>query len=286
MSISVRRRVGLVLMAAVVLSVLAVPAASAGTLAGPSESVSGSQLGANNDGGWGCCQYYVVHRGDNLTRIAYRYGTTVNALMSCNNIWNPDRIYVGQRLWICSPSCRPPKPPKPPSPQPRPCPQPCPPQPQPQPCPQPCPQPQPQLCPPPPQPCPQPCPPQPQLGYWLGQYYNNMELSGAPVFQTSSKYMCFDWGWGSPAPQVPGDGWSARFTAPYYMLGGTWRLSATSDDGVRVYVDGVLLLDAWTVQSATTYVRDVSLPTGTHNWVVEYFENDQLARLCVTITKL
>jgi len=271
--------VGLILMAAVVLSALAVPAASAGTLASPSERSSGSQLGANKAGGWGCSQYYVVRRGDNLTRIAYRYGTTVNALMNCNNIWNPDRIYAGQRLCICSPYCRPPAPPKPPKPPP--CPQPCA-QPCPQPCAQPCPQPCAQPC---PQPCAQPCPPQPQPGYWLGQYYNNMDLGGTPVLQTSTPNLCFNWGWGSPGPQVSSDGFSARYTAPIYMQGGTWRVSVTSDDGVRVYVDDVLLLDAWTIQSATTYNRDVVVPTGSHTFVVEYFENDQLAQLCVTITK-
>jgi len=34
---------------------------------------------------------YIVQRGDTLSRIAARYGTTVQALMSINNIANPDR---------------------------------------------------------------------------------------------------------------------------------------------------------------------------------------------------
>ncbi len=43
---------------------------------------------------------YIVQRGDTLSRIAARYGTTVQALMSINNIANPDRIWVGQRIAI------------------------------------------------------------------------------------------------------------------------------------------------------------------------------------------
>lgn len=40
--------------------------------------------------------YYTVKRGDNLTKIAAKYGTTVSQLVAWNNIKNPNRIYVGQ----------------------------------------------------------------------------------------------------------------------------------------------------------------------------------------------
>ena len=47
-----------------------------------------------------CAQRYVVHRGDTLSRIARRYGTTVNALSQANGIYNPHRIYAGERLCV------------------------------------------------------------------------------------------------------------------------------------------------------------------------------------------
>lgn len=37
--------------------------------------------------------YYTVKRGDNLWRIARRYGTTINSIVSLNNIANPNLIY-------------------------------------------------------------------------------------------------------------------------------------------------------------------------------------------------
>jgi LysM repeat protein len=43
---------------------------------------------------------HVVKRGENLYRIALRYGTTVRAIAARNGIRNPSRIYVGQRLVI------------------------------------------------------------------------------------------------------------------------------------------------------------------------------------------
>lgn len=43
---------------------------------------------------------YTVKRGDTLTQIAKRYGTTVRALATLNNIDNPSKIYVGQILKV------------------------------------------------------------------------------------------------------------------------------------------------------------------------------------------
>jgi lipoprotein-anchoring transpeptidase ErfK/SrfK len=43
---------------------------------------------------------HVVQRGENLYRIALRYGTTYWELAAANGIANPHRIYVGQRLAI------------------------------------------------------------------------------------------------------------------------------------------------------------------------------------------
>jgi LysM repeat protein len=44
--------------------------------------------------------YYTVQRGDTLSSIAVRYGTTVYAIASANNIANPNLIYAGSTLWI------------------------------------------------------------------------------------------------------------------------------------------------------------------------------------------
>ena len=47
-----------------------------------------------------CVDAYIVQRGDTLSGIAERYGTTVARLASLNNIRNTDRIYVGQILYL------------------------------------------------------------------------------------------------------------------------------------------------------------------------------------------
>ncbi|UCG26577.1 MAG: LysM peptidoglycan-binding domain-containing protein [Chloroflexota bacterium] len=60
---------------------------------------------------------YVVQPGDTLAKIAYRYGTTVSALVEANNIADPNVIYVGQVLTIpgCAGTPPPPTPTPPPA---------------------------------------------------------------------------------------------------------------------------------------------------------------------------
>ena len=90
--------------------------------------------------------YHVVQWGENLTSIAYMYGTSAWDIAQANGIWNPDLIYVGQVLYIpypgrCGAPCGTPV--YVPRPVPAPCPAPCGtpvyvPRPVPAPCPAPC----------------------------------------------------------------------------------------------------------------------------------------------------
>lgn len=43
---------------------------------------------------------YTVRRGDTLSGIAKQYGTSVNALVRINDISNPNKIYVGQKIRV------------------------------------------------------------------------------------------------------------------------------------------------------------------------------------------
>lgn len=45
-------------------------------------------------------EYYIVKKGDTLTKIAKSYNTSVNKLVTLNNIKNPNIINIGQKLKI------------------------------------------------------------------------------------------------------------------------------------------------------------------------------------------
>jgi LysM repeat protein len=97
------------------LSIPAAPAPAPGGAAAPTAADTGGQ------------QTYVVQSGDNLTKIARKFGTTVNALRSANNL-RTDRIKVGDKLKV-------PAPPAPAAPAPALAPAPAPMTPQPEPSP-------------------------------------------------------------------------------------------------------------------------------------------------------
>jgi len=117
--------------------------------------------------------------------------------------------------------------------------------------------------------------PQPQSSdlFWLGSYWNNMSLSGNAILQRNDSTLNFDWGLGSPDPVVNVDQFSARWTRTIQTNSGFYRFSATSDDGIRVWVDGDLIIDQWTDHSPTTFTADKSLASGHHSLKVEYYEN-------------
>jgi putative chitinase len=57
-------------------------------------------LGAQTVSASSSALIHIVKPGENLFRIALRYGTTVAAIAAANHIANPSLIYVGQRLVI------------------------------------------------------------------------------------------------------------------------------------------------------------------------------------------
>ncbi len=54
----------------------------------------------------------------------------------------------------------------------------------------------------------------------------------------------------------------------------TYNIDFRSDDGAKVWVNGVLLIDRWVTQSATDYVNSIALKGGTlYDIRIEYFNN-------------
>jgi hypothetical protein len=113
--------------------------------------------------------------------------------------------------------------------------------------------------------------------HWQATYWNNTSLWGTPVVQLQESNLNHDWGFGSPHFKVQADHFSARWTRYIDVPPGNYRFRMTVDDGVRLYVNGHLLIDAWKDQLPTTYTGDVSLTAGHHLVVVEYYENTGLA---------
>jgi large repetitive protein len=108
----------------------------------------------------------------------------------------------------------------------------------------------------------------------LGRYFNNISLTGTPVLQRNEA-VNFSWSTASPATGVNADNFSVRWSGQVTASStGTYRFRTYSDDGVRLYVNGVLRINNWTDHGPTyNTTSSISLVAGTkYNIVMEYYE--------------
>jgi beta-glucosidase len=106
------------------------------------------------------------------------------------------------------------------------------------------------------------------------EFFANKNLEGAPVVTRVDEAVNFDWGMSNPAPGVPADDFSARWTGKLVpAVSGKYRLGATADDGLRVYLDGKLIAEDWTDHAPTTVTGEVTLEAGrSYDLKMEYYE--------------
>ncbi len=122
---------------------------------------------------------------------------------------------------------------------------------------------------------------------WQAVYWNNTTLDGAPVLQRPEMVLNNDWGLQSPAPGiVNGDYFSARWTRTVDLSPGRYRFIATADDGIRVWVDGTLIIDGWQAQPKTVYVGYADVTGGSAYVQVEYFDEQHQAIVQLTWAKI
>ena len=114
---------------------------------------------------------------------------------------------------------------------------------------------------------------------WQAEFYDNPTLSGSPVLTRTDTAIDFDWELSAPGDGVPADHFSARWTRSDWFDGGTYLFHSWSDDGLRVWVDGDLVIDRWYDQQVSEEHRDVAIPQGQHTIVVEYYEQDRAAAI-------
>jgi hypothetical protein len=83
----------------------------------------------------------------------------------------------------------------------------------------------------------------------------------------------------SPPPvyQTYRDEFSARFDSQPVFQAGVYEFTINADDGIRVRVDGELIVDDWIVHAAQERRISRSMTAGRHSITVEYFEATERA---------
>ena len=108
---------------------------------------------------------------------------------------------------------------------------------------------------------------------FTGCYYSNIILDGAPAMVRTDSQINFDWGGNPPDRSVGRGAFSVRWQGSFEFDQGAYTFTALTSDGMRLYIDGNLVLDRWFDQAATQYTVQQTLSQGVHVIAVEYYEH-------------
>jgi hypothetical protein len=134
------------------------------------------------------------------------------------------------------------------------------------------PPPPPPVNPPPPPPPAASCPTTIPSETFLGCYYNNADLTGY-VLSRNDNAINFNWGTGSPDPSIGADTFSVKWEGDFTFAAGNYNFTATTDDGVRLYMDGLLMTNQWIDQAPTSNSHTMSMTAGVHRIRMDYYDN-------------
>lgn len=113
-------------------------------------------------------------------------------------------------------------------------------------------------------------------------YHNNTTLTGSPAVRRVDAQVNFNWGTAAPTAGVNTDGFSVRWTGGLQVpTGGSYTFTTTSDDGVRLWVDDIQLVNAWNDHSTREDNGTITLTAGRHRIRMEFYDNgwDAVAKL-------
>jgi beta-glucosidase len=107
------------------------------------------------------------------------------------------------------------------------------------------------------------------------EYFDNPTLSGRPVSVRIDSHIDFDWVMGAPLPQLSSDRFSVRWTGMIRASdSGPHVFRARSDDGIRVFLNGDLIINDWSDHSPRTVAATRRLEAGkTYALRIDYHNN-------------
>jgi hypothetical protein len=109
----------------------------------------------------------------------------------------------------------------------------------------------------------------------LARYYANETLSGTPALARTDARVDFGWGGGSPDVSVPVESFSARWDGEIEArVSEPLTIIARTDDGVRVWLNGQVVIDHWLLRSAADSTYTFTAEAGQRYRIrMEYYEH-------------
>lgn len=95
----------------------------------------------------------------------------------------------------------------------------------------------------------------------------------------------FDWGAGSPSACVGGENFGVVFArSAYFATAGTYTFTTTTDDGVKLLVDDVVISNHWYDQAKVTRSVQHYVSAGWHTVKMKYYEHQGWAYAALSWT--
>jgi len=107
------------------------------------------------------------------------------------------------------------------------------------------------------------------------EYFSNQFLKAPSSAHKIDRQVAFNWDNKTPLPKMPKENFSIRWSGKLGPIPatGTYSLATRSDDGVRLYLDGKLIIDDWKGQPETEMRASVELEQGrTYAITLEYMQ--------------
>lgn len=105
-------------------------------------------------------------------------------------------------------------------------------------------------------------------------YFDNLNFTGKAISRIDPT-VNFNWGTGAPVAGIAADTFSVRWTGkiqPLYTE--TYTFFTTRDDGIRLTINGQLLIDQWNDHSPITQSATIALTAGVqYDILLEYYDN-------------
>ena len=115
-------------------------------------------------------------------------------------------------------------------------------------------------------------------------YFGDQILSNLRLVRTDPQ-INFNWGYTAPDPSINHEHYSVRWTGLFTFDAANYQFNALTDDGMRVYVDGRLVLDGWRDQWPANYSYSAAISAGQHLITVEYYQGILSATAVVSWNK-
>lgn len=112
-------------------------------------------------------------------------------------------------------------------------------------------------------------------------YHAGVALAEPALLVRDEAAIAHEWGFSAPDPSLPINGFSARYRGVFFFSTATWQFETRADDGLRLWVDGRLVLDAWQGSTGATQRVLVALAEGMHRVELAYHEDSGAAQLAL-----